>query len=150
MDFRLRLGVGDQAGHAVEIALRTGHFGAREPGAGIGRDARAIERRALAGDRQKHFLGDRRIERGQPRAAAVDQRHRNGPVRKAGDIGAGAVDRIDDPGGRLGAQVRLVLGLFRQPAGVGSKGGKPRAQEIIDRDVAFADRRIDRRPWSSV
>ena len=65
----------------------------------------------------KHLVGHRCEKRGKTRAAVLDQRHRYGPVGTAGEKGAGAVDRIDDPGARLRAAGRIVLGFFRQPAG---------------------------------
>ena len=47
--------------------------------------------------RQEQLIGHRRKQRRQHRPAVDDQRHRHRPVGAAGEIGARAVDRIDDP-----------------------------------------------------
>ena len=71
-------------------------------------------------DREEHLLAHRRKQRGQTRPAGFDQRDRNAPIGAAGDIGAGAVDRIDHPGERQRA-VGQLDGLLRQPAGAGQQ-----------------------------
>ena len=53
------------------------------------------------------------------RPAVLDQRHRDRPVVAAGDEGARAVDRIDDPDAARGKPRRIVLAFLRQPAVAG-------------------------------
>ena len=137
----LRQHAGGKAGEFVEITFGAGEPGAFKRRAAVCRDCGAVKRGALALDREEHLIGHRRKKRGQYRTAVLDQRHRDGPVGAAGDIGAGAVDRIHDPGQRQGA-VGQGFGLLRQPAGVGHQIGEPRAQQIVDRDVALAHKRI--------
>ena len=71
-----------------------------------------------------------------------DQRDRDRPVGTAGNKGAGAVDRIDDPGRRHRAAGEVVFGFFRQPAGVGRERGEAFLQQIVDGDIGVADRRV--------
>ena len=61
-------------------------------------------------------------------AASCDQRHAHAPVFAAGEIGAGAVDRIDDPD-QLLAETRFVVdAFFRQPAIIRRRRAQPAAR----------------------
>ena len=108
------------------------------------RDRDAVACGAAIGAGGEELLGDRRVKAGHHRPAVGDQRCRHRPIRQARDIGAGAVDRIDDPDIAGGKPRRIVDAFFRQPGDAVVAGGKPRAQEIIDRDVGFRDRRFCR------
>ena len=139
---------GSMRGEPVEKLLRPG-------------DARAVERRAramamigaplqgraLAGGRET--TARRRPAHRTPAATGrpvLDQRRDDRPVRAAREIGARAVDRIDDQEPRRRrSRVAVVLGFFRKPAEAGAATAF--AQELVDRDVGFANRRIAR-PWS--
>src|ERR1700731_2645430 len=58
--------------------------------------------------------------------ALLDQRRVHAPIFAAGEITAGAVDRIDDPD-PIFAETRLVIGaFFRQPA-ISPRGGSQAA-----------------------
>ena len=75
-----------------------------------------VARGALPARGEKKFVADRREHRRQHRRGILDQRHADAPVFAAGEIAAGAVDRIDDPD-QLLAEARFVVGaFFRQPA----------------------------------
>ncbi len=140
-DFGLGGDLRMQAAQAIEIALGAGELGAGQSRARACQNARAVERGALPARGQEHLVRHRRINSGELRDAVLDQRHRDGPVGAAGNIGAGAVDRIDDPGERHAA-VGQGLGFLRQPTGVGRERAQARAQEIVDGDIALAHRRI--------
>jgi hypothetical protein len=78
--------------------------------------------------------------RAEHRPPARGKRHRDRPIVLARQIGAGAVDRVDDPH-ILGLKPRrIVLVLFRQPAIASGQAEEPLLQKLIDRDVGFADR----------
>ena len=64
-----------------------------------------------SGDGHEELLVDRSIETGRNGAAVVDERGGDGPIRQAGKIGAGAVDRVDDPDMRA-CEPRRIVGAF--------------------------------------
>ena len=76
------------------------------------------------------------------RAAVLDQRDRDRPVRR-GRPDRRACRRSDRrPRRRARAsRARIVLGFLREPAAVGREPHQALAQEIVDRDVGLADRR---------
>ena len=123
-----------------EHALGSGESRAAQAGTGADADGHAIAGRAASGDGKKHLIGHRREQGSESRPARLDQRDRHRPVVPVRDVGARAVDRIDDPGSRHRARGRIVLGFFRQPPGLRRQSTEPRPQEIIDGDVALADR----------
>ncbi len=94
--------------------------------------------------RDEEMLRDRRIEAGHDRPAVFHQRRRYRPIGKAGDVGAGAVDRIDHPDAARGEPGGIVDALFRQPGDGLAAGGKALPQQDIDGDVGLADRRFGR------
>ncbi len=65
--------------------------------------------------RHEEILCHRRIKAGHNRPAILDQRRRHRPIGQAGDIGARAVDRIDDPDMARGEPRRIVDAFLRQP-----------------------------------
>ena len=81
----------------AEEALGAGNLVPSSSGAAAGLDRDAVAGRALARHREEEFVRHRRIERRQPRPAGRRQRDRDHPVLAAVEIGARAVDRIDDP-----------------------------------------------------
>ena len=80
-------------------------------------------------------------ELGEDRPAVFDQRHRDGPIRRTGDIGAGAVDRIDDPDTACRKPRRIVGAFFREPGDIVALGHQALAQQAVDGDVGVGDRR---------
>ena len=95
----------------------------------------------LAADGEEELVGGRRKHRRQHRRRARDQRHTDAPVLAAGEIGAGAVDRIDDPDQFLAEAAVVVDALFRQPAIIRRRRAQPPFDEIVDGDVGLGDRR---------
>ncbi len=82
-----------------------------------------------------------REHRRQHRRRACDQRHAHAPVFAAGEIGAGAVDRVDDPDQFLAETAVVVDALFRQPAIIRRRRAQPPLDEVVDGDVGLGDRR---------
>ena len=106
-----------QFGQRAEEPLRAEQLGAVEPGARPDlRSARRSGSRPRPRPRRRIRRSPAqtaRASRGRPRDR---QRDRDHPVLAAVEIGAGAVDRIDDPD-RIGLEpLRIVLGFLRQPA----------------------------------
>ncbi len=117
MHLRLRQGIRRQPGHALEEGFRPVSFSRKSSAPEL---AAILTPLRVAPARQslvKHFFGHWRVysaaSRGRPSSTSATE---YGPVWKAGNVGAGAVDWIDDPGRLHGTAGEIVLGFFRQPA----------------------------------
>ena len=60
---------------------------------------------------------------------------------RCGKIGAGAVDRIDDPDQLLAETGFVINAFFRQPAIIRRRRAQPPLDEVVDGDVGLGDRR---------
>ena len=109
---------GATAAKSLEETFWTGDASVRQRGAARGRDRRAVAGGAGTGRRREEFLGDWSVEASRDRPAILDKRGGNGPIRQAGQIGARAVDRIDDPDVTRGEPSRIVDAFLRQPTKV--------------------------------
>src|ERR1700761_4574170 len=79
-------------------------------------DCGPVELRSVSALGKKELVADRRKYRGEHRLRVFDQRDTDAPVFSAGQVGARAVDRVDNPY-ELAAKSRLVFGAFLgQPA----------------------------------
>ena len=79
-----------------EKSSRRGDARLRKLSAGRGRDRRAVAGGAVASDGKKELVADRRVKASRDRPAVLDQRGGHRPIRQARDIGARAVNWIDD------------------------------------------------------
>ena len=78
--------------------LRAGHAGEIEIVARVACTLLVVARGALPARGEEEFVAGRRENRGQHGRSVLHQRHADAPVVAAGEIGARAVDGIDDPG----------------------------------------------------
>ena len=91
--------------------LRTGDAGEIQIDAGGRADRLIVERRGLPATCEEELIGCGRKYRREHRRGIFNQRHADAPVLAVREIGAGAVDRIDDPDQPL-AEPRFVVDAF--------------------------------------
>ena len=98
-------------------------------------DLAVVKHGALPPRGKEKFAGHRHEHRREHGRLVFNQRHAHAPVLAPGEIAAGAVDRIDNPGQPPAQPLRIINAFLRQPAIVGSSRPQPRLEQVVDRDV---------------
>ena len=120
--------------------LRTGDAGKIQLSASRRMNRYIVEHRAMSARRKEKLIAGRCKHRRQQWRTTLDQRCAHAPVFAAGEIAAGAVDRIDDPDQRF-AETRLVIGaFFRQPAVIRRGRSQPALEQVVNADIGFGHR----------
>src|SRR5450759_4572142 len=91
-----------------------------------------VARRALSARGKEELFAGRREHRREHGRGVLDQRYAYAPVFPAGEITAGAVDRIDDPCQTLPEPRFVVDAFFRQPAIIRRGGSQPALEQVVD------------------
>ena len=90
---------------------------------------------------KEKFIAGRCKHRSQQRRAILDQSGAHAPVLAAGEVAAGAVDRIDNPDQTFAETMPVIGALFRQPAVIRRRGSQPALEQVVNPDIGFGHRR---------